>query len=249
MDQSYAEQAASEADAPHPMRRISDQVTPEGAHDDERDMQWVGEDRVPTEDVFRRRFRLDLPLPRRPKDMAEEIRALREALEGAYRRIAYLENLADTDPLVPAYNRRAFLRELSRALSFSTRYDIPSSLIFFKVTNMRKVIDAYGEAAGDQLVAHVAQMMVRNVRQSDAVGRLATDQFAILLTHAAENNAVRKGENLAGMISQTPMDMDGVEIAADVVWGVHGIIPGETPEAALDRGDDAMYSENETADV
>ena len=184
-----------------------------------RDFNWLEEDRVPTEDVFRRRFRLDLPLPRRPKDMADEIKYLRSSLEGAYRRIAYLENLADTDPLVPAFNRRAFLRELNRAVAFSTRYGIPSCVIYTDIKNMKRINDQFGHSAGDELIAHVAQILVRNVRQSDAVGRLGGDEFAVLLMHADEHNSIRKGEALAQLVADTPLEWSGEIIPATVVLG------------------------------
>ena len=206
-----------------------------------RDFDWLEEDRVPTEDVFRRRFRLDLPLPRRPKDMADEIKYLRSSLEGAYRRIAYLENLADTDPLVPAFNRRAFLRELNRAVAFSTRYGIPSCVVYTDINNLKRINDQHGHSAGDEMIAHVAQTLVRNVRQSDAVGRLGGDEFAVLLMHADEHNAIRKGEALAKLMTESPLEWGGEEIPVTVSWGVHAIKPGESAEDALSGADKAMY--------
>lgn len=209
-------------------------------HDD-RDFDWLDDDRIPSEEVFRRRFRLDLPLPRRPKDMADEIKYLRSALEAAYRRIAYLENLADTDPLVPALNRRAFLRELNRAVAFCTRYGIPSCVVYLDINDLKQVNDRHGHSAGDTMISHVAQLLVRNVRQSDAVGRLGGDEFAILLMHTDEHNATRKGENLSDLITGTPLEWGGNEIDVVVSWGVHAIKPGETAEDALAGADKAMY--------
>jgi diguanylate cyclase (GGDEF)-like protein len=213
-----------------------------GATDQEpRDFDWLDDDRVPTEEVFRRRFRLDLPLPRRPKDMADEIKYLRSALEGAYRRIAYLENLADTDPLVPAFNRRAFLRELNRAVAFCTRYGIPSCVVYMDINELKRINDEFGHSAGDTMISHVAQMLVRNVRQSDAVGRLGGDEFAVLLMHTDEHNALRKGESLSKLMTDTPMEWGGEGVDVSVSWGVHAIKPGETAEDALSGADKAMY--------
>src|ERR1700688_2119547 len=47
-----------------------------------------------------------------------EVEALRRELGEARARIGYLERLADEDPLVPVANRRAFVRELTRMMSF-----------------------------------------------------------------------------------------------------------------------------------
>ena len=231
MDQQAQDRSLPQADA-----QANSEVSREN-----RDFDWLDDDRIPTEEVFRRRFRLDLPLPRRPKDMADEIKYLRSALEGAYRRIAYLENLADTDPLVPAFNRRAFLRELNRAVAFCTRYGIPSCVVYLDINELKQVNDQHGHSAGDTMISHVAQLLVRNVRQSDAVGRLGGDEFAILLMHTDEHNALRKGETLSEMITGTPLEWGGEEINVAVSWGVHAIKPGESAEDALSGADKAMY--------
>ena len=86
-------------------------------------------------------------------------------------------NLADEDSLLPVINRRAFVRELSRAMSFAQRYTQPSSLAFFDVNNMKTINDELGHAAGDAALMHVAEMLLEHVRHSDVVGRLGGDQW------------------------------------------------------------------------
>ena len=51
-----------------------------------------------------------------------EVDQLRRELGEARSRIGYLERLADEDPLMPVANRRAFVRELTRMMSFTQRY-------------------------------------------------------------------------------------------------------------------------------
>ena len=46
-------------------------------------------------------------------------------------RILELEHAADTDPLVPVYNRRAFMREISRAQTVMERYDMLSTCLLY----------------------------------------------------------------------------------------------------------------------
>ena len=55
-----------------------------------------------------------------------------------------LERAADTDPLIPVYNRRAFMREVTKAQSVMDRYDIASSMIFFDLNGFKKINDQYG---------------------------------------------------------------------------------------------------------
>ena len=83
------------------------------------------------------------PLHLRSADADATLVKANEALSGeiaALRlRILELEHAADTDPLVPVYNRRAFLREISRAQTVMKRYDMLSTLIFFDLNDFKSV--------------------------------------------------------------------------------------------------------------
>ncbi|MBI3707288.1 MAG: GGDEF domain-containing protein, partial [Proteobacteria bacterium] len=99
-----------------------------------------------------------------------EVEKLRKELQQSQARIAFLERLADQDTLTPVANRRAFVRELSRMMSFAERYDTVSSVIYFDVNGLKAINDAHGHAAGDAVLAHVARVLTQSVRDSDFVG-------------------------------------------------------------------------------
>ena len=67
--------------------------------------------------------------------LMEEVDGIRNALQEAQRRIDYLERVADQDSLLPVYNRRAFVRELSRVMAYSERYGTPSGVIYFDINS------------------------------------------------------------------------------------------------------------------
>ena len=89
--------------------------------------------------------------------LMEEVARLLEELNGTRGRIEHLERLADQDSLVPVYNRRAFLRELTRAISMTERYGAPSTVIYFDVNNMKHINDNHGHPAGDAALAQILQ--------------------------------------------------------------------------------------------
>lgn len=174
--------------------------------------------------------------------LLNEVRRLRGELEQSHKRIAFLETLSDQDALLPLINRRAFVRELSRFLSFAERYGTPGCVLYLDLDEMKRVNDAYGHAAGDALLKHVADLLLANLRSSDIVGRLGGDEFGVILINASRPDAERKAGLLARRIAETPLHWQGEEIHASVSWGVYGFSGGDDVDGTLRAADEAMYA-------
>lgn len=157
------------------------------------------------------------------------------------RRVAELERLADRDPLLPLLNRRAFVRELGRALAFQARYGGEAALVFFDVDGLKRINDAHGHAAGDAALAAVAQTLVEQVRETDVIGRLGGDEFAVIFTQAPRADAEAKAAALAASVAAQPLVHDGLLIPLSVAWGARVVEPGRTPAELLAEADAAMY--------
>src|SRR5260370_31813761 len=81
--------------------------------------------------------------------LVDEIELLRREVEQTRTRLEDMARTADQDTLLPILNRRAFVREISRAIALVARYGTPSSLLYFDLDNFKAVNDAHGHAAGD----------------------------------------------------------------------------------------------------
>ena len=173
--------------------------------------------------------------------LMSEVEALRKELRQAHLRIEELAKLADTDSLSSIANRRAFVRELARVLSYAERYGVPTSLLFFDLNGLKEINDTLGHRAGDAALMHVADTLARNIRTSDVVGRLGGDEFAVVLPHADEEQARVKAGQLAEQIVANPVRFDGREFTIDSAVGVYAFKPGETPTQVIERADAEMY--------
>src|SRR5690606_3496387 len=109
-----------------------------------------------------------------------------------------------SDPLLPLFNRRAFGRELARAVSLADRYEEPLSIVFFDLNGFKTINDTHGHATGDAVLAHVADVLRGHVRDSDIVGRLGGDEFGVILLRSDLPSAKTKAQQLAEMIQTTP---------------------------------------------
>lgn len=156
-------------------------------------------------------------------------------------RVLELEQAADTDPLIPVFNRRAFMREVDRAQTVMARYNMISSLIFFDLNGFKAINDRFGHAIGDGLLQKVGDVLVSGVRHCDMVARLGGDEFGVLLFKSTPDIAKAKAAALACRIADQKVEMPTGDVSVSAAWGVAPCEPGETPEQILDRADRAMY--------
>lgn len=178
--------------------------------------------------------------------LMEEVDRVRTELEHTQKRLVELERLADQDPLAPISNRRAFVRELGRIIAFGDRYGAISSLIYFDVNDFKAINDRHGHAAGDAILVHLAQLLLKNLRESDVVGRLGGDEFGVILVQADEQTARAKAESLSATVAASPFDWQGNAIALTVAFGVYTFRPGEDAGRALAEADREMYARKRT---
>ncbi len=171
----------------------------------------------------------------------EENRRLKVELAQARARIDELEASADTDFLLDIPNRRGFERELNRAVAYIKRYHATAALIALDVDRLKPINDAFGHAAGDQVLKAIVAVLLRHVRSSDVIGRLGGDEFALLLWNLSETDAKAKAAALEQAVDRLSFVFRGRPVTAGASTGV--AILGLHAEAgrALEEADSAMY--------
>jgi diguanylate cyclase (GGDEF)-like protein len=169
------------------------------------------------------------------------IRRLRTQLSRAQARIAELQASADTDFLLDIPNRRGFERELNRAIAYIKRYHASGALIVLDVDRLKPINDAFGHAAGDQVLKAVVAALSRQVRSSDVIGRLGGDEFALLLWNLSETDARAKAASLEEAIDQLAFVFCGSTVTAGASAGVAILGPHAEAGRALEQADSAMY--------
>lgn len=178
--------------------------------------------------------------------LAMQVEDLDAELAAAKARASDLESLADRDPLLGVFNRRAFERELARTSAHARRYRARASLVFIDLNRFKWINDVYGHKAGDAVLVHVAEIVQSNIRQSDVFGRLGGDEFGVILAEADGEVALRKAERLEAMIATTPMEVDGVTLLLTASAGAADITGNDSLEDLMEQADQAMYRRKQT---
>jgi len=112
--------------------------------------------------------------------LAAAICAHKAAAESLRRITSELQQLALTDELTGVRNRRGFLLLADHAWRLARRARVRCLLMFIDVDGLKDVNDTQGHRAGDELLVDAAQVLSSVFRETDVIGRVGGDEFAIL---------------------------------------------------------------------
>lgn len=172
----------------------------------------------------------------------DETERLRHALDEANRRIRELEALAHVDELTGILNRRGFLRELRRASSYCERYGVAVTLAIIDLDLFKHVNDTLGHGAGDAVLEATAAFIGENVRASDVVARIGGDEFAVILWHADESQAIAKLAALRDALGRVAVPWRQATLSIQASVGVAPLTAGQPVEDALELADRRLYA-------
>lgn len=174
-------------------------------------------------------------------DLSAEILRLRAEVEALRLRAETAEAQAENDVLTPAQNRRGFVNALNRTMAYCTRYDAPAVLIYLDLDGFKAVNDRLGHAAGDAALVRVAELLLENVRETDAVGRLGGDEFGLLMLNAGLDEGRDKAKRLAESLDADGFEWSGEKIALGGSFGVRAWAGQAEAEIWLAEADAAMW--------
>lgn len=154
-----------------------------------------------------------------------------------------LQRLANTDPLTGMWNRWRFEAEIATTVDSCRHGDRHAALLLIDIDGFKHINDSFGHAAGDALLVEVGRRLRERVRDTDAVGRVAGDEFGVLLPSVKPGQALAAARALCEHVTASPITVgEGLEIAPTVSIGAT-MIDGRTraPSDVFVAADIAMY--------
>ncbi len=179
--------------------------------------------------------------------LMQEVDTLRQSVESLNDRLAAAEKLADRDPLLPIYNRRAFVRELTRAQASAERYNSEASLVYIDLDNFKAVNDTYGHRSGDHVLQELSLRLVSSVRDTDIVGRLGGDEFGLILSRTNQESAAILANRLELELKNDPITWNGIPLPVGMSYGIVTIEPDRDAQDTMDLADGRMYQHKKKA--
>lgn len=162
---------------------------------------------------------------------------LREREQGLAATGREVEQLAYTDSLTGLANRRAFDRDVKRALALAEREDHPLTVVLADVNRFKEINDRYGHITGDRYLCGIAKQVESVLRDGDAGYRWGGDEFAMMLATDAQG-AERACERLAlSLLSGRGGKRD---VSITLTFGVAEFTPGMDRDALIELADQQL---------
>jgi diguanylate cyclase (GGDEF)-like protein len=153
-----------------------------------------------------------------------------------------LAHQASHDSLTGLANRLLFTQTMTETLQLRVgrvqHADV--GILFVDLDEFKPVNDAYGHAAGDELLLIMTHRLRSHVRPQDTVARLGGDEFAVCAPRITADGLAALATRIEAALAQ-PVQIHGQHVKVSASVGVHLAAPGESAAVALHAADLAMY--------
>lgn len=158
-----------------------------------------------------------------------------------------LYNLATTDELSSALNRRSFFYLAERERRRRRRHNTSLSVIMLDIDHFKQVNDIYGHAVGDVVIQMLSETVSNIIRDDDIFGRLGGEEFALVLPDTDKDGAAVLAERIRTAIEVTVFEADGKQLKITISLGIgEPDVDENSISEALDRADQALYEAKNT---
>lgn len=152
--------------------------------------------------------------------------------------------IAILDELTMISNRRGFETLSKHALSLCKRMESPATLLFIDLDKFKPINDTYGHAEGDYALQVFSNILRDVFRDSDVIGRMGGDEFAVLLTRSSAADC----ESIVQHLKQSLADYNtkatrGYNIEFSYGFIEHDVQQHQSLDDMLAAADSLMYQQ------
>lgn len=154
-----------------------------------------------------------------------------------------LKEMVSTDALTHLYSRRWWFDMASTEFVRSRRHNRDFSLLLLDLDHFKLVNDRFGHEQGDAVLRRFADLLRCECRQSDIVGRIGGEEFALALPETSISQAQTLAARLIDACRGASLTTD----AGPINWSCSIGVTDQRDEdgdidAVLRRADRALYS-------
>jgi len=174
------------------------------------------------------------------KDLEKQVSLRTSELEEAKKRA---EQQARTDVLTGLNNRRAFFEYAEVMDAQSRRYNHTYVIAMIDIDHFKRVNDTWGHEAGDDALVVVGNAIFKILRETDIIGRIGGEEFAVIMSETDLEEGVLLAERLRKLIEEMVIETAKGDINLTVSIGVAACDDKNLSlESVMASSDAALYS-------
>lgn len=140
-----------------------------------------------------------------------------------------LRHLSTRDVLTGLANRALIHEQLVNRVATARRSGGQIAVVFLDLDRFKAVNDSLGHDIGDLLLKSVAQILLRQVREEDSVGRLGSDEFLILASIDQVDDVIKLVNRTLEVLDK-PVSIDGFGFRCHASFGI-SVFPEDGKDA------------------
>jgi two-component system cell cycle response regulator len=154
-----------------------------------------------------------------------------------------LARMASTDVLTGVYSRRWWFDLAGKEFSRSRRYDRTFSLLMADLDWFKQVNDTFGHETGDRVLNQFGVMLRETCRESDVIGRLGGEEFAVLVPETSSEAAQHLATRITEACRAIAVEASAGDARCSCSIGVTEVhADDERLDSVLTRADQALYA-------
>lgn len=138
-----------------------------------------------------------------------------------------LKYLATRDSLTDVLNRGSFFEAAQQRLVLSQQQTSTASFILLDLDFFKRINDTYGHFIGDKVLIQFTQILQSFLKESDLLGRVGGEEFAIFLPDTKLDAAFQLADEIRQAVSKTTLEIEGKTVTYTVSLGVESSEPDD----------------------
>jgi diguanylate cyclase (GGDEF)-like protein len=152
------------------------------------------------------------------------------------------QKAAATDFLTGLPNRRTISATAKARISAARRQGIGLVIAIIDIDHFKSINDRFGHEAGDRALKHVADVLSKNSRSANMVGRIGGEEFVVLIEGSSLQEALVAAERLRVALELAPVVINDQPLTLTVSIGLSELLSSDLDfSTILGRADSAMY--------
>ncbi|MFH0983950.1 MAG: GGDEF domain-containing protein [Candidatus Omnitrophota bacterium] len=131
-----------------------------------------------------------------------------------------VRELAIVDELTQVFVRHHFLERLEEELRRSIRFQLPLTVLMLDIDHFKRYNDDFGHLVGDATLKEVSDLLKKNLRRVDLVGRYGGEEFVVAMPETRVANAAEVAERIRSSIARHDFQVYNVRTKVTVSQGI-----------------------------